>query len=177
MKAAARADAIVVLGAAVRAPGEPGPAMRRRVAHAVTAWRDGRAPTLVLSGGIVGTPPSEAEVMADLVRAEGIAKDCLVLEDRSRNTFENALYTGRIMRERGWRRIILVTDPFHMPRAVFTFRRLGLSVVGDAVRHRGAATRREWYGAYAREPLAFVHSAWLFLIGRHRSRVRAVWGS
>lgn len=170
-------DAIVVLGAAVNASGEPGPAMRRRVEHGVRLLVAGRAPRLVLSGGCVGGGPAEAEVMARIAAAAGIGADRLVLEDRSRNTFENALYTGRITRERGWRRLLVVTDSYHLPRALYVFRRLGLAVSGDAVRDRGGDTRLRWYGGWLREPFALAKSAWLFRLGRHEPLVRAVWGT
>ncbi len=170
------ADAIVVLGAALRPSGEPGFALLRRLEHGVAIWKRGRAPWLVLSGGVVGAPPAEAWVMADLARDRGVDDERMVLEDRSRNTFENALYTGRIMRARDWRHVVLVTDAFHMPRALYVFRRLGLDVEGEAVRDRGGESRLGWYGGWLREPAAFAKSAWLFCIGRHKPRVAAVWG-
>jgi uncharacterized SAM-binding protein YcdF (DUF218 family) len=171
------ADAIVVLGAALRPSGEPGFALVRRLEHGVRVLERGRAPWLVLSGGVVGAAPSEAQVMADLARARGVDAGRLILEERSRNTFENALHTGRIMRARGWARVVVVTDPFHMPRALYVFRRLGLEAAGDAVEGRGGEDRLGWYGAWLREPAAFVKCAWLFRIGRHKPLVAAVWGT
>lgn len=168
-------DAVVVLGAPPVAPGVAGPVLERRVRHGVAVLRERGACHLVLSGGTVGPPPAEAEIMRALALAQGIAADCVVVEDRSRNTFENALYTGLIMRRRGWRRMIVVTDAFHMPRTLFVYRRLGLRVTGDAVRERTSASLVTRVRLYLREAVAFVRCVFLFLIGRHKPLVASVW--
>lgn len=168
-------DAVVVLGAAVVAPGEPGSAMRRRVAHAVGVMRECGAAHLVVSGGIVAAPPAEAHLMRDLALGRGVAATAIVIEDRSRNTFENAVYTGRIMRDRGWRRVTIVTDAFHMRRALYVFRRLGLAVEGAPVPRPPGMSARVWYGAHGRELAQWLYSAWLFRLNRHRPMVAAVW--
>lgn len=173
----AHSDAVVVLGAAVVAPGEPGSAMRRRVAHAVRVMRDCGAAHLVLSGGMVAAPPAEAHLMRELALRQGVADAAIVIEDQSRNTFENAVYTGRIMRERHWRRVTIVTDAFHMRRALYVFRRLGLTVESAPVPRPPNMAAGAWYGAHGRELAQWLYSAWLFRIGRHRAAVAAVWGA
>lgn len=105
----------------------------------------------------------------------GVPAERIVLENRAKNTFENAVYSGRIFRDRGWRRLAVVTDAFHMRRALFVFRRLGLPVVGDPVPGRYGLSRLEWYGAYLQEFRLLLNSARLFMIGRHKPIVDAVW--
>ena len=106
----------------------------------------------------------------------GVPAERIELEERSRNTFENALYTAVILRRRGWRRVAVVTDAFHMPRALYVFRRLGLDAVGEPVRHRCGGSRLAWYAGWIREPGALLRSAYLFRIGRDKPLVEAVWG-
>lgn len=168
-------DAVVVLGAALIEPGVAGPALRRRLEHGVTVWRQSDAACLLVSGGVVGPPPAEAEVMRALAIDLGVPSERIVVEDRARNTFENALYCGRILRDRGWHRVVVVTDAFHMPRALFVFRRLGLPVVGCRVPGRYGLSRLAWYREHLREWLSLVESGYLFLIGRHKPIVDAVW--
>jgi uncharacterized SAM-binding protein YcdF (DUF218 family) len=178
VQTAAAADAVVVLGAKVVAPGIPGAAIRRRVAHAVCVAEARRIETLLLSGGNGGDDmqmwPSEAAVMRELVLASGIAEERIVTEERSRNTFENGVYTHRIARDRGWRRLTIVTDAWHMRRALYVFRRLGMDAGGDPVRRPPDVSRRAWARAYAGDRAALVRSAWLFWIGRDRDLVEAV---
>ncbi len=106
----------------------------------------------------------------------GVPDERIVVEDRAKNTFENALYTGLIIRRRGWQRVVVVTDAFHMPRALYVYRRLGLRVTGDPVRTRQPGSLPTRLRLYAREALAFARCAWLFRVGRHKAFVAAVWG-
>lgn len=168
-------DAVVVLGAPPMAPGVPGPVLERRVRHAIAVFRGRGAAFLVLSGGTVGAPPAEAEIMRVLALDGGIAEEHIVVEDRSRNTFENALYTGLIMRRRGWRRMVVVTDAFHMPRTLFVYRRLDLPVCGDPVPERTSASAVTRIRLYLREAVAFAYCMILFAIGRHKAIVADVW--
>jgi uncharacterized SAM-binding protein YcdF (DUF218 family) len=124
-----KADAIVVLGCRLLAGGRPSERLRRRVALGVGLYRDGAAPLLVMSGGGAGTV-SEAAVMRDLACEAGAPETALLLEAESRNTFENAANTARLLREIDKTRIVLVSDRAHLPRAARMFRRAGLEVVG-----------------------------------------------
>jgi uncharacterized SAM-binding protein YcdF (DUF218 family) len=172
---APRTDAVVVLGAALTEAGVAGPALLRRLEHGVAAWQRRDARYLLVSGGIVGPPPAEAEVMRDLAIARGVPAERIVVEDKARNTFENAVYSGRIARDRGWQRLAVVTDGFHMRRALYVFHRLGLPAEGDPVPGRGGLSLPGWSWAHVQETGLLVQSAYLFAIGRHKPIVEAVW--
>ena len=97
----------------------------------VGLYRDGAAPLLLMSGGGAG-PATEASVMRDLAREAGVPEMAVLLETESRNTFENAAYTARVLRGMGKTRVVLVSDRMHLPRAARLFRRAGLEVLGVA---------------------------------------------
>jgi uncharacterized SAM-binding protein YcdF (DUF218 family) len=118
-----------VLGCRLLADGRPSQRLRRRVTLGVGLYHDGAASLLVLSGGGAG-PVAEAVVMRELAREAGIPETALLLETESRNTFENAANTARLLRESGKNRIVLVSDRLHLPRAARLFRQTGLDVVG-----------------------------------------------
>lgn len=118
--------AIVVLGAAMKEDGKPSPALRRRVRRGALLARDFPDLPIIVSGGILKAPVSEAAVMRDLLLAQGVAPDRIVCEDRSRNTLENLSNTRAIMERHGLDAILLVTDSFHMPRAWMTSWWLGV---------------------------------------------------
>jgi uncharacterized SAM-binding protein YcdF (DUF218 family) len=129
-------DAVILLGgmtdpAAARVSGELElTEAADRVVRAAALLRAGQARAVLVSGGLIQAAPgepSEAERLAILLRAEGIAPDRIVVEGRSRNTRENALECARIVAERGWRRLVLVTSAEHVPRALGSFRAVALA--------------------------------------------------
>jgi len=134
-------DAAVVLGAKIEADGRPSPALLRRITHAAGLYHAGRVPFLLLSGGQAKDGVSEAEAMRRALLALDVPDTVLRLEELSRNTLENALFSRPIIQCQGWRRLLLVTDGYHMPRALYTFRRLGMRAKGHAAPHG-----REWVG-------------------------------
>jgi uncharacterized SAM-binding protein YcdF (DUF218 family) len=169
-------DAVVVLGAAMAAPGVPGPALVRRLEHGVRVLTARGAGYLVVSGGVVGPPPAEAQMMGELARARGVAASRILVEDQARNTFENAVFSGRIIRAHGWSRVIVVTDAFHLRRALFVFRRIGLAVSGDGVPRPPQMTRIAWARLHLEEQVRLANSALLFLRGAHRPLLARTWG-
>ena len=127
----AAADAIVVLGCRLKPDGTASPALARRVARGIALYRQGAAPLLVLSGGGAGGVP-EAEIMRRIAIAAGVPERALIVEPRSRNTFENARETARLLRARDLASVLLVSDRVHLPRAALLFRRAGLKIIGRA---------------------------------------------
>lgn len=125
---AGRADALVVLGARVLPGGVPSGSLVARVEQAVALYHRGVAPWLVLSGGVGAHAPSEARVMLALAVEAGVPSSACVLEEQSHSTEGNARLSVRLLRERGARRVVVVSDPYHLLRARQCFRREGLEV-------------------------------------------------
>jgi uncharacterized SAM-binding protein YcdF (DUF218 family) len=92
---------------------------------------EGHARVAIVSGGPVDpklSAFSEAKLLAQHLREWGIEEDRIVIEDRARNTRENALYTAEIVRARGLQRVLVITSAFHVPRSADCFRAVGLDV-------------------------------------------------
>jgi uncharacterized SAM-binding protein YcdF (DUF218 family) len=137
-----RGTAIVVLGAAVGEDGRPSPALARRIAEGRRLWAAGRGEAVIGSGGLGRWPPSEARAIRDALVAAGVPADAALMEDRSRSTFENARFSIALMRRRGLGRALVVSDGYHLPRAVMTFQLLGMPAQGAAPPGRGGG--RGW---------------------------------
>jgi uncharacterized SAM-binding protein YcdF (DUF218 family) len=111
------ADVIIILGAGVWASG-PSPALEARTNHAAQIYEEGYAKRLILSGGLGDHPPSEAEAMQNILLEMDLEREVLFLEDQAKNTEENIKYSKEIMKEQGWDTAVIVTDTFHVKRAL-----------------------------------------------------------
>jgi uncharacterized SAM-binding protein YcdF (DUF218 family) len=113
------ADVIIILGAGVWENG-PSPALEARTNHAAQIYEEGYAKRFILSGGLGDHPPSEAEAMQKILLEMDVDLDqeVLFLEDQARNTVENIRYSKEIMKEQGWDTAVIVTDTFHVKRAL-----------------------------------------------------------
>jgi uncharacterized SAM-binding protein YcdF (DUF218 family) len=126
------AQAIVVLGGAMRAPGGQHELSSLidnssdRLLRALRLYHAGKAPLILCTGG-AGDPP-EALVMSGLLQEWGVPPQDILLEDQSVNTRENALFSYSISNARAIRHILLVTSALHMPRAIAAFRKVGFEV-------------------------------------------------
>ncbi len=125
---AAPADVLVVLGARVLPGGVPSGALRARTEHAVALYHRGVAPRLVFSGGVGVNPPSEARAMLALATRMGVPAEACVLEEGSHSTDDNARLTAEVLRGLGARRVVVVSDPYHLLRARNYFRLYGWEV-------------------------------------------------
>jgi uncharacterized SAM-binding protein YcdF (DUF218 family) len=127
------ADAIIVLGRGVTPTGDlPLPA-RFRVERAVSLYRIGVAPRLIVTGRwslmTVDPPPiTEARAMADLAIRLGVPSEAVLIEEEARDTIGNAYFVARrLLEPNGWRSVRVVTSDFHVPRASWIFQK----VLGD----------------------------------------------
>jgi uncharacterized SAM-binding protein YcdF (DUF218 family) len=134
-EALASTDAIVVLGAdRVRnAPEYGGDTVDdqslRRVRYAARLARASGLPVLVSGGTVFGNASkSIADVMADALR-EDFGVTPRWVEGASRNTAENARYSAELLARDGIRRVAVVSDAIHLPRALQSFRHYGLTAI------------------------------------------------
>jgi uncharacterized SAM-binding protein YcdF (DUF218 family) len=121
------ADLILVLGRTL-VDDRPAPVFVARLAHAAELYRLGRAPRIVVAGGLTGRATrTEAEAGRDWLVEQGVPTADVICEDESRHTLENLVNTRQTLRREGWSRLIVVTDPLHLARAAAFARGLGLS--------------------------------------------------
>lgn len=123
------AGAIVVLGAGVEPDGVLSDTSMRRAVAGMVLYRKGLAPILLFSGPSRAEGPPEAEVRAELAGALGISPEAVLTEGDAQTTREEAVKAGALLRERGVRRILLVTSTHHMARAQRLFEKGGFEVL------------------------------------------------
>jgi uncharacterized SAM-binding protein YcdF (DUF218 family)/glycosyltransferase involved in cell wall biosynthesis len=115
------ADAIVVFAGGAGESGQAGGGYQERVKQAVDLYASGYARNMIFSTGFVFTF-QEGELMRSLAEANGVPRDAIILETQARNTYENVARSRDILTQRGWRRVLLVSSPYHMRRAMLTWR-------------------------------------------------------
>jgi uncharacterized SAM-binding protein YcdF (DUF218 family) len=130
-------DGIVVLGgvldpAITRARHSPaiGGAATRLTALARLARDYPKARILFTSGdgSLLANQPAEADYVLPVLASMGVPRDRIMLENKARNTYENAVYAKAMADPKPGERWLLVTSAQHMPRAVGIFRRIGFAV-------------------------------------------------
>jgi uncharacterized SAM-binding protein YcdF (DUF218 family) len=121
-----QADAAIVLGAAVWG-NELSPVFRERVNHAIELYRSGRVRKLIFTGG-QGNQDEEAESVAarQYARQRGVPAGDILIEDRSHTTYENLLYAKQVADDHGLNKVLIVSDPLHMKRAMLMARDMGM---------------------------------------------------
>jgi uncharacterized SAM-binding protein YcdF (DUF218 family) len=132
------AEAIVVLGGGTESEWPPRQAVEvnsagDRMIHAADLYHQGMAPFIILSGGNIAwmdsIENSPASDMRQIMLKLDVPDSALVLQTKSQNTREDALYSAELLKERGFTRVILVTSAMHMPRSVALFEKQGIEVI------------------------------------------------
>jgi uncharacterized SAM-binding protein YcdF (DUF218 family) len=110
----------------------------RFVEAAILARRHPGAKIVVTggTGALILQGEGDADTAPRLLTALGVAPERLILENRSRNTYENAVFTKELVTPRPGETWLLVTSAFHMPRSMALFRKAGFDVLPWPVDYR-----------------------------------------
>ncbi len=149
------ADYVIVLGAQVRGR-TPSYSLARRLDKAYEYLQQNPTTQVIVSGGQgPGEEITEAAAMAEYLESRGIAKERIILEEQSRNTYENIEYSRRLVEDED-ASIVLVTNRFHVFRSVGIAKKQGMENV------EGMGAPIKWYtipNLYLREAFAVVKYA------------------
>lgn len=112
------ADAAVVLGAAVWTT-DVSPVFRERINHAIELYQKGKVRKLIFTGGH-GNPgePSESSAARDYALQSGVPANDILIEEKSHTTYENIVYAKQLADAHGIKKVLIVSDPLHMKRAM-----------------------------------------------------------
>lgn len=141
-----RVDAVVVPGASVYRSGRLSPVLRQRMDAALKLASPRPGVKLVLSGHEVPQGYSETKAMREYAVKRGFPAKLIVIDQEGRSTFLTLLNCEKKL---GLRRVALVSQGYHLPRALYIARRLGMQGYGLRVENtpgRPASTSpREWF--------------------------------
>lgn len=164
------ADAIVVLGGGTEAQVYPRqmPEVNGagdRIIYAAKLFKEGKADHILVSGGNItwlgGRTTSPAQDMADLLVLMGVPESAIWLQGKSQNTYEDALYSNEMLKEKGATSVLLVTSAIHMPRAAALFAKQGVQFTPVPTDY--SVSQAEWddliHGTLAAQIINVVPSA------------------
>jgi len=123
------ADCILVLGAGLWAPGEASPMLADRLEKAMALWDLGASDRLLMSGDHGRTEYNEVEVMRDWALDHGVPAEHIFMDHAGFSTYESMVRAQAIF---GCDRIVIVTQEYHLYRALYIARSLGLEAHGVA---------------------------------------------
>ncbi|MDH6367648.1 MULTISPECIES: YdcF family protein [unclassified Breznakia] len=156
-------DYIIVLGAGLINGETPTPLLARRIDKALSLYfshvnkkKNRKIPKLIMSGGQGSDEKiSEADAMATYAREHGVPREDIIIENKSRNTKENMMYSKMKIEERskGKYEVVFATSNYHVMRSSILARKVGLNAQGIGSR----TPFYFWFGASLREFIAILY--------------------
>lgn len=160
-----KSDAILVLGARSYKGANYNPCLVARVEHAVELYKQGYANKIIMSGGDDREDhKNEALTMQQIAQKLQVPMKDIILEDKATSTYENMVFSNKIMQLQQIKSVIIVTEPFHSPRAALVARKASLDYSISPT-----LTSQCWlrwkYGSrfFLKEPLAILE---YFILGK-----------
>jgi len=132
----------VVFGAGLQRDGSPSPVLFDRVATAADLYHSGKVSKLLLSGDNRFLNYNEPQAMFEAARGLGVPADAMVLDYAGRSTYDTCYRARAIF---GLTRAVLVTQAFHLPRALYLCDALGLETEGVIADRRIYQQRSELF--------------------------------
>lgn len=162
------APVALVLGAQVYPSGTPSRFLRARLDLALLLLQRGTVDRLLLSGDAQAPEYDEPAAMRDHLLAAGAPADLLDLDPGGLDTYDSCV---RARDAYGVRRVVVVTQTYHLPRAVATARFVGLEAAGVGDRtvrltEDGESLNEPWARGWIRDQIACVKTLWD--VGTHR---------
>ena len=126
-------DAIVVLGAGLRADGKPSNMLEDRLKGAIELYKKGVSQKIIVSGDCSGEDYDEVSAMKKYCIDNGVSEDDVIRDDAGYSTYETM---DNVVNGMGYERIIVVTQKYHVYRSVYIARRMGADADGFSTDYR-----------------------------------------
>lgn len=126
-------DAIVVLGAGLRPDGTPSNMLEDRLKGAIELYKKGVAPKIILSGDCSGEDYDEVSSMRKFCIDNGVSASDIIRDDAGFSTYETM---DNVVNKMGYKKIMVVTQKYHIYRSVYLARRMGADADGFSTDYR-----------------------------------------
>jgi len=113
-----KSDVIIVLGTGIK-DGEPSAVFKERINHGIYLFNKGIAGKILFTGGMgKGQSQTESEVAKKYALTKGVPNSAIITEEKSTSTYGNFKESSKIMDSLNLKTALIVSDPFHMKRAM-----------------------------------------------------------
>jgi len=146
----------IVFGAGLQRDGSPAAVLRDRVATAVDLYGAGKVEKILMSGDNRTVYYNEPQAMHDYAVRLGVPSEDIVLDYAGQRTYDTCYRARDIF---GLQDAVLVTQAFHLPRAIYTCNTLGIEAIGVAADRR-TYSRGPYTYWNIRELLATINAVW-----------------
>lgn len=120
-------DCILILGAGVRKDGSPTPMLNDRLSAGYQAFSEGKSPIIFLSGDSEYSTYTETVTMQKVLKEKGIENDSIVSDGYGLSTYESIWRAKNVY---GYKRILIVSQKYHLHRAIHIAHELGVEAYG-----------------------------------------------
>jgi SanA protein len=153
-------NTVIVLGASVHSDGKLSPILQDRVDTALKIYRSGKAKQFLLSGDNRRNDYDEVSAMKNYLLDRGVPEDLIFTDPAGIDTY-NSMYRSNFIYQVP--NAIVVTQNFHLPRALFIAKSLGLNYNGIGAEAKHYKTESS---LIRREKLANIKAVWEVLINK-----------
>ncbi len=158
MSAVPNAQTVIVLGASVHANGKLSPILKDRVDTAIKLFQNEKVDNFLVTGDHRTEDYNEVAAMVDYLENNGIDKNLIITDHAGLDTYDSMFRAGNVF---GIENAIVVTQEFHLPRALFIASHLGFNYIGFTADQRAYKTE---YRLKQREKLANFKALWEVLL-------------
>ncbi len=158
-------EVAIILGTRVFVNGQVNQCLVARLEKGIQLLQHKKVTALIMTGGRDRiNQPTQAQIMASLARYHGVAANVIWTENKSSDTWENIAFAKKIIQNHHWKKILIVSEPYHLPRAVMIARYFNLTVVPVAVTSSQCWRNKlsRWF-FLSRDFLAYLQDSWRIL--------------
>lgn len=153
-----KTDTAIVLGAKSNIDHKYNPCLVSRVKGGISLYDKKLVSKLILSGGIdQEDKANEAKTMEKIALENGISSSTLLLEPNSTSTYENLVNSRKVMKDNNLRNTTIVTEPFHIARALLVAKSLGIETNYYPVPNSPCWKDKYLSKYFLKEPLAIMY--------------------
>lgn len=149
-----QADTVIILGASVHADGQLSPILQDRVDTAIRLYEAGKVKNFLVTGDHRSNDYNEVAAMVNYLKKRGIKDSDITADHAGLDTYDSMYRAGKLFEIKN---AIVVTQRFHLPRALYIASHLGLDYKGLAADQRAYKTE---YKLKQREKLANIKALW-----------------